>query len=239
MELYYTPRCNVTEKYLRITGEELHHVKNVMRHKIGDVIYVTDGEGIEYQAEITKIASQYLEAKILNKNYAPREPKVKITLAQCIIKGPRMDFVVEKATELGIYELIPVSSERTVAALTSNKLRRYQNIAISAMKSSLRTSLPRIQKLFSLKDVIGSASNYDLALMGWEEEKDTHLFNISKSNFNSLLLIIGPEGGFSSKEVLWAKENNILLFSLGARRLRAETAAIAALSVLLFKVQDL
>ncbi|MEO0072951.1 MAG: RsmE family RNA methyltransferase [candidate division WOR-3 bacterium] len=235
MELYYAPKSSIENNLIKITGEEFHHIKNVMRHKVGDVIYVTDGEGTEYRAEIEKITKTYIQLQILNKSIGQREPKIKVTLAQCLIKGNRMDIVIEKTTELGIYGIIPVVSHRTIARMTDNKKQHFQNIMISAMKSSTRTYLPKLHDEITYQDLLNTTNRYDLTLLGWEAETKLHLMDVNLNNCNNILLITGPEGGFTDEEIALAKSKDIMLFSLGPRRLRAETASIMALSVILAK----
>ncbi|MCS7258269.1 MAG: 16S rRNA (uracil(1498)-N(3))-methyltransferase [candidate division WOR-3 bacterium] len=239
MELYYTPKTNIENNIIKITGEEFHHIKNVMRHKVGDIIYITDGEGNEYKAEIEKITKTLIQAKVLNSSLGLREPKAKVTLAQCLIKGNRMDIAIEKATELGTYAILPVVSSRTIARLTENKKKHFRNIMISAMKSSTRTYLPKLYDEIAYQELLTTADNYDLALLGWEAETKLHLTEINFNNINTVLLIIGPEGGFTDDEIALANSKNITLFSLGPRRLRAETAAISALSIILAKMNEI
>ncbi|MEO0083555.1 MAG: RsmE family RNA methyltransferase [candidate division WOR-3 bacterium] len=241
MELYYTDKKNIGAKYLNIIGNEAHHIQKVMRHKIGDVIYVTDGEGTEYQVVITKIGNKNIEAEILTKNRKPREPKCQITLAASIIKGKHMDLVVEKATELGVYNILPVLTERTIARISEKKAERYQKIMLSAMKSSTRTYLPALLKPMKFDELLKTANNYDLAILAYEDEdtKNRLADTIKENLLHKVLLIIGPEGGFTAEEIKLAKQHNVRCFSLGLRRLRAETAAITALSLLLYELKEI
>ncbi|MEO0092517.1 MAG: RsmE family RNA methyltransferase [candidate division WOR-3 bacterium] len=239
MELYYTDKSNIFSNRLRISGQEAHHISRVMRHKIGDVIYVTDGEGNEYQCTIDKINND-IEANIVNVNRKAREPKLKVTLAQSIIKGFRMDIIIEKATELGISEIIPVITERTIAQVSEKKAERFKNIAFAAIKSSTRTLLPQISSPLTFSQLLNKINDYDLAILAWEEEKQKRLADIiGGRNFRKILLIIGPEGGFSKDEVQKTLNFGVKCFSLGPRRLRAETAAIAALSLLMYELKEM
>ncbi|MCX8015306.1 MAG: 16S rRNA (uracil(1498)-N(3))-methyltransferase, partial [candidate division WOR-3 bacterium] len=241
MELYYTEKKNIFAKHLKIVGSEAHHISKVMRHKSGDIIYVTDGEGNEYQVAITKIGSNNIEAEILTKNRKPREPICQITLAPSIIKGKHMDLIIEKTTELGVYNILPIITERTVASISEKKAERYQKIILSATKSSTRTYLPTLLKPIKFDDLLKTTNNYDIAILAYEDE-DTHnrLADILKSDFlQKVLLIIGPEGGFTANEIQLAKAHNVQCFSLGPRRLRAETAAITALSLLLYELKEI
>ena len=241
MELYYTDLKNVFSNYLLITGTEAHHINNVMRHKIHDMIYVTDGQGNEYQTVIKTIEKNLIRADIINKSRKIRETLTKLTLAQCLIKGNNMDLIVEKTAELGVYNIIPLISERTVVSASDKKIERYQKIMLAAMKSSTRTRLPDINKPIKFVNLLSTIDQYDLALIAYEEENiKNRLANILPNQMLSkILLIIGPEGGFASSEIHQAVTNGAKSFSLGPRRLRAETAAIAAVSVLLYDLKEM
>lgn len=239
MELYYTDKSNIYSNRLHIYGQEAHHISRVMRHKVGDVIYVTDGEGNEYQCTIDKI-NNHIEANIVNINRKAREPKIKIALAQSVIKGFRMDIVIEKATELGVNEIIPVITDRTIAQVSERKVERFKNIAYAALKSSTRTLLPQISSPITFSQLLNRIYDYDLALLAWEEEKQHRLADIIPAQqFRKILLIIGPEGGFSEEEIQKTLKLGVRCFTLGPRRLRAETAAITALSLLMYELKEM
>jgi 16S rRNA (uracil1498-N3)-methyltransferase len=240
MELYYTDKKNIFSTYLRITGTEAHHITRVMRHKQGDMLYVTDGEGNEFQTMLKSFENKSVDASIINRTRKARETKTNVTLAQSIIKGNHMDFIIEKATELGVQEIIPVITERTIARVSVNKIDRYQKLILAAMKSSTRTRLPYITKPVSFEKLLETTASYDLALLAWEDEKHNRLSNVLSNDFlNKVLLIIGPEGGFTEKEVTKAKAYGVKCFTMGPRRLRAETAAVSALSLLLYELKEM
>lgn len=240
MELYYTPAKSIFSNYLRISGPEAHHILRVMRYKIGDLLYVTDGLGNEYQTIIKKIQDKTIEATIVNRTSNAREPIRKITLAQSIIKGNHFDFIVEKVTELGIQKIIPFISERTIASISDKKLERYQKIVLAAMKSSMRTYLPSITKPIKFSQLLTLFNSYDKVIFAYEEETAKKINDITFNDFiRNILLVIGPEGGFGKEEVIQAINLNAEIVSLGVRRLRAETAAVSALAILLAKLNEM
>lgn len=240
MELYYVDKKNIFSTYVRITGTEAHHIMRVMRYKPGDMLFVADGDGNEYQTMIKQIDRKFIEAEIINQSRNARESTIKITLAQSIIKGNRMDFVIEKASGLGVYEIIPTITERTIASVSDKKSQRYQKLMLAAMKSSTQTRLPYLAKPIQFKKLLETVDDYNVTLLAWEDEKTNRLSNvISKNILNKILLIVGPEGGFTDNEIKIAKISGAKYFSLGLRRLRAETAAIAALSLLLYELQEM
>jgi len=240
MELYYTDSKNVFSNYLNIIGTEVRNISKVKRHKTSDMIFVTDGTDNEYQTMITTIKKNCIEADIINKTRKVRETTTKVTLAQSIIKGNHMDFIIEKATELGVYEIIPIITARTIASVSDKKAQRYQKLMLTAMKTSTRTHLLHLTKPMIFDKLLDTFSEYDLTILAYEEEKNNRLTDVlTKKILNKVLLIIGPEGGFSSSEIKTASERGIKCFSLGIRRLRAETAAISALSLLLNEQKEM
>lgn len=240
MELYYTEPENIFTSFLRINGSEAHHISKVMRHKIGEMLYVTDGIGNEYQTMIKKIDNKLIEASILNQSRNTREPRVRISLAQSVIKISHMDLIVEKSTELGVHDIIPIISHRTIARISETKIERYQKVMMTAMKTSIRTHLPHISKSIKFNDLLQIFKNYDQVILAYEDEKKNRLADIISNNIlNRILLIIGPEGGFTNEEIDQAINNNAKCITIGQRRLRSETAAIAALSLLLYQLKEM
>ena len=131
MELFYTEKKNIVEPQLKIIGEEAHHIATVLRHKKGERIYVTDGEGFEYQAVVESVSEGLVQCTVLAKTRKPQEPLAQVTLAQALIKGPRMDTLVEKTVELGIHEIIPLITQRSLPTMEGeSKIKRLQRIAI-------------------------------------------------------------------------------------------------------------
>jgi len=240
MELYFTDKKNIFSTYLKITGAEAHHISRVMRHKIGDMVYVTDGNGNEYQTMLKKIESKTIEASIINKTRNAREPLAKITLAQAMIKGSHFDLIIEKTTELGVHKIIPVKTERTIVSLSAHKLERFKKIILTAIKSSTRTHIPSLQKPTTLENLLPAFADYDLVVLAYEDEKKLRLADIIRDRiYTNILLIIGPEGGFTKNEIAQAQSFGAQPITIGARRLRAETAAIAALSILLYQLKEM
>lgn len=240
MEIFYAAPDKVCGNRIQLGLPETRHLVRVLRHRPGDQILVVDGQGNEYRCCITEITRQATVCEVINRTRRAREPIVEITLAPAIIKGNRLDLVVEMATELGVSRIVPLRTARTVAALTSVRQRRFQNLAIAALKSSTRTVLPVIGGPVDFEEFVRNCGRFDLKLMAYEEEPREHqLRGIAVSRVSRAVLLIGPEGGFTSAEVMLARQNGFQTFSLGPRRLRAETACIAGLAVLLYQLQEL
>jgi len=220
------------ELYLR--KEEAQHCAKVLRKKIGDQFFVVDGLGHEFQVAISGIESGQVACKILIQRSCPTELPFEITLAQALIKNDHFDLVVEKATELGVKRIVPVKTERSLVIPKSNKIERWQKIALSAMKQSRRSVLPIIEPMIPFSQLIKRAGAFDRPVL-CHESSDMSL-RAYCLKFDRLprgtLIVIGPEGGFTESEVAAARSAMMDVVSLGRRRLRAETAALCAMSLI-------
>ncbi len=232
-EYFFVESNQIFSKYLILENDEAKHISRVLRKSIGDSIWVVDGKENAYKTVISKIDKSLVECEIVSKHQKQNEPKIEITLAFSILKNPaRNDLIIEKCTELGVKYFIPTISQRTI----SNKAKqsRWEQIALSSMKQSGRCWLPEIKQLSNFKELISSAKNYDLKIIPHEKISDniniTEL-KIKHHNLKRVLIIIGPEGGFTEDEIQFAEENNFNAVSLGNRRLRSETAAIASVTI--------
>jgi len=218
-----------------------------LRKKIGDVVFLFDGKGNEYEAEIVKINESQIEFKIISTTQKDIEIATKINLYQSIPKFKKFDFIIEKATELGVSKIIPVISERTQYSIPSesrnfSKLSRWQKIALSASKQSGRSVITEISAIKNFKDALESLSidsEKSLSIIPWECEENTNLKNILRTmnqEIRTINLFIGPEGGFSSSEINIAQKCGVIPVSLGKRILRTETAPIFVISNILYEL---
>lgn len=240
MELFYTEKKHITEHQIKITGEEAHHIATVLRYKKGERIYVTDGEGFEYRAVIDSVSEENVFCTIVSKARKPQEPLAQITLAQALIKAPKMDLLVEKTVELGVFEIIPVITQRSLPTMEGErKIKRLQRIAISAMKTSKRSILPTIREPINFNEMLAQVDHYQATYLAWEGERSKRIADLIAAHPKRILLIIGPEGGFTQEEIDLANKIGVRTFSLGLRRLRSETAAISALSILLYELGEM
>lgn len=228
MPKFFTDRENIGEKIV-LTGDDARHIGRVLRMEKGDKVTVCDKEGTDYHCEIESITKEDVTLSVIKSEPCPAEPGVKITLYQCIPKAGKMDSIIQKATELGVYEIVPVLSERCVAK--GEKPERWQKIAYEAAKQCKRGVIPKVRNTLSFSEAICEMREKDLAFMPYEEAKDG---KISYSGEKTAGFIIGPEGGFDKKEVDEAIEAGIRICTLGKRILRTETAGSAVLSVLAY-----
>lgn len=227
-----------------LKGQEALHLSRVLRYEPGERVLVFDGRGSLYRSRILAIGPEVLvqiEAEI----EAEAENRLEITLAQGLLKGDKMDFVVQKATELGAASFVPLTLERSVVKLTDKKAEqrqeRWQRIAQEAVKQCGRVTVPDIRPVQSLNDLLLSAEDYDLLLFPWEEEQETSVKAILNEHLNchKVLCILGPEGGMTKEEMLAVKKAGGRVVTLGKRILRAETASVAVLSIVQYALGDL
>ena len=245
MARFFVPRKNLRETRGRIDGQELRHLRKVLRLRPGDRITVFDDVGWEHDAIIRELSGEEADIEILRSYEACRESTVQITLGVGLTKGEKMDFVVEKATELGVQKIAPFVSHYSVPKLDQEKIAartaRWQKIALSAAKQCGRTRVPEVLPLCRFDALAQADSAQILKLFFWEGERLQSLrqFHEKHSQAESLLIAIGPEGGIDDQEAEMAKSQGFEPVHLGRRILRAETAALAALTLVQFLWGDL
>ena len=233
MDYFYCSPEHISKSSVLIDGEEFAHLIRVLRKKVGDEIRVVDGLGTAYDVTLTELDKKTAHGTISSRIEHHNEPSVSITLAVGILKNPsRFDFLVEKATELGVKEIIPMTTERTISSHA--KTDRWQKLALAAMKQCGRGYLPQVRTLISLEELLKKRSLEKCKLIA--HEASSVPVQTCQNRFlqeKSGIVLIGPEGGFSDEEVQLCVSAGFADVSLGARRLRTETAAITALSLLI------
>jgi 16S rRNA (uracil1498-N3)-methyltransferase len=243
MARFFLPRENLQAGRGVIDGRELEHLRRVLRLGPGDQITVFGDDGREHEAVIRSLSAQRGEIEILRSYEANRESPLAVTLALGLTKGEKMDFVIEKATELGVQTILPFRSSHAVpkfdAAKVAKRAERWRNIVLSAAKQCGRTRTPEVLPLCEFAALLNRSEA--LKLMFWEKEKRRSLreLHAQQSSVASLLLAVGPEGGFSAEEADWARAGGFETVHLGRRILRAETAALAVVSLVQFLWGDL
>ena len=231
-EFFYVPAEHIIDQHIAIEGEEARHIAKVLRKQPGDRIWVVDGAGKAYETVIRLVTPEMIECEVLFEHHHFHEPDIDVTLAVAQLKNPsRMDWIIEKATELGVRTIIPLQTLRTIAR--SPKEDRWNNIALAAMKQSGRSMLPVISPPKDLPTVLEETANVDMKLIPYE--RTDHILFIAEALKNrkpprTAVILIGPEGGFTEEEVSMAEKAQFTQVSLGRRRLRTETAAVIAVS---------
>lgn len=228
MNVFYVEPKHVFGNQFELTGQEARHAIKVMRVRVGDEIHATNGNGKRFSGTVQAAGKDSVKAVINQIEEIPL-PDTEVVLAMGIIKKrDRLEFAVEKAVELGASKMVLFNSDHAIK--TNVRMDRLQHIAQSAMKQSLRVWLPEVVVLNSLDEVLEEFSGHT-KLMAHEKTNTGH--RIPNIKHERILLMAGPEGGFSDREVELATDSGAVLASLGEYRLRAETAAIAFLNRLI------
>ena len=239
MELFYVPDVRLDTERLVLTGPEVRHIVKVLRHRVKDRIFVTDGNGNEVTLELTEVGKTRVAGRVVARKRSPREPRHRVGIAQAILKGDKLAQVVEGVTELGGYEVIPLCTERVVGRMSQTKRERLRHVAGARLESSTRTVLPRIAEPVDITGLTGRMGDYEQTLVAYEEVSGPGLTDVLNRRIGSVLVVIGPEGGFEPGEIDRLKAAGASCFSLGPRRLRAETAAVVAAALCLHALGDL
>jgi len=244
MTRFYVPQPKIEEGLLKIEGSEVRHIRRVLRLKVGDEITVFDGSAKDYEGTIVEQGSTSVAIKIKNILSPQRESPLKVTLAQSLLKGEKMDYLIQKVTELGINEIIPFFSSRSVPLLEKKgRLKRYhrwEKIAIEASKQCGRGMIPQIEPLKDFSEMLRIVSFDSLPLILCEKEGE-RLKEVLKGLKEGarVFFIVGPEGGLSEDEVDQARKMGFLPVTLGRRILRSETASLCLLSILQYELGDI
>lgn len=247
MHRFYTDKeyLNHSDKNVTITGEDVNHIKNVLRLKCKDEIVVSDGEGTDYQCRISELNADSVVADIEDVFRNSAELPVKITLFQGMPKSDKLEFIIQKAVELGVTEIVPVMTKRTVVKIedkkAGKKLERYNMIARSAGKQSGRGLIPEVKGFMTFKEAIGYAKELDMNIIPYEDARGMEYARQVIQEIKgkkSLGIFIGPEGGFAKEEVEQAMEVGAKCITLGNRILRTETAGLTVLSIIMFALDE-
>ena len=237
MYRFFVEQPQIGEETITITGEDVNHIKNVLRMKVGETILVSDGEDREYICKISDFSNDEVQAKIQDINGETRE--------QALPKGDKMETIIQKMVELGACEIAPVSTKRCIVKLDAkkaeSKVRRWNAIAESAAKQSKRGIIPKVLMPVSFAQALDRAKNMDMVLIPYEEAEN---MSVTREVFSEIKpgmkigIFIGPEGGFAKSEVEEAKKIGARAITLGRRILRTETAGMATMSVLMYLMEE-
>lgn len=224
--LFYVEPHKIEGNEIIIDGKAVHHLKKVLRKRTGDIIFITDGKGSQYKAKIIQATSTRVKAQVVEHDYIQRENTLTTALAFVPLKGLRNDFIIEKVTELGVQQFLPfISRNAVVRTLTQSKLNRFKKIALNAMLQSQHYYNPEITSQRDVNTLIRYFTHFDLVLLADRTGK----YDIPMGA-HSILYIVGPEGGFDKTEIDLFTEHSARPLSLGAHRLRSETAAICGIT---------
>ena len=230
---------------IHILGSDVNHISNVLRMKQGEELWISDGGKKEYRCTIEEFSPDEVLLHIIYAQQPDYELQSRIYLFQGLPKADKMELIIQKAVELGAYEIIPVETKRCVVKLdgkkAAKKVERWQQIAESAAKQSKRMLVPEVRSVMTFKEALAYAKELDVLLIPYELAKgmkETKELIRSIEPGKSIGVFIGPEGGFEEQEVADAMEAGAKPITLGHRILRTETAGLAVLSVLMFQLED-
>lgn len=245
MHHFFVSPEQIGKKTITITGSDVNHIKNVLRMAVGEQLTVSSGEERAYRCEILSLEEDRVEVGIMWIEEANTELSSKIYLFQGLPKSDKMELIIQKAVELGVYEIIPTATRRAVVKLDKkkeeSKRKRWQGISESAAKQSKRSIIPKITSVMSFREAVEYASDLDVKLIPYElaegMEATRNLIGGIRPG-QSVAVFIGPEGGFAPEEVELAAERGFLPVTLGKRILRTETAGMTVLSVLMYHLEE-
>ena len=242
MPRFFVDKEQISDNYISIIGDDVKHIKKVLRLREGEEIEVCDGCGEDFECKIESLSDDVVRAEILNRRQNVAEAPIEITVFQGMPKNDKMDYIVQKCVELGVCRIVPVITKRAVSIPrdAEKKTARWQRIADEAAKQCGRGILPKVENTINFADAIKAMSDEDaLSLMPYECEKEGSLSALLRSTDKKKInVFIGPEGGFDESEVEKAKCAGIHTVTLGPRILRTETAPLAVCSAIMYELGD-
>ncbi len=248
MPKFFVNEENIKDKKILIIGEDVNHIKNVLRKNINDTIEICNAQTKEnFLCEIHELQKEQIICNIIKKIDDTSEPNTYVHIYQGLPKSDKMELIIQKSVELGVSEITPTNMSRCIVKLDSKdsikKVERWQKISEVAAKQSGRDIIPKINKICNLNEIIKQCKEYDAIILAYENEKENKL----KQEINKLkklqkeklkiAVIIGPEGGIALEEVEKAKQNGIKIITLGNRILRTETVALNILSIIMYELE--
>lgn len=238
MPVFFVPPQCIAPPAVSITGDLLIHLRDSLRITISDTLWINDGLGTQYRIDITDVTKHTVTGRILETILEPPRRVPRLILGQSLLKGEKMDWVIQKSTELGVDKFIPIESQHSVVHLKADRinhqLTRWRRIALEAAQQSEQWHVPTIASPRSLASLTAGYEADTLILMLAERQNGHSLRRVElpQDVRYSVLILIGPEGGWSQEEVSTARQAGVQPITLGPTILRAETAALASISIL-------
>ncbi len=246
MPRFFIKENQIQNNKITIIGEDVNHIKNVIRKQIGDIIEICNQDNEKsYKCEIEKIEEKQITTKIIEELKA-QESNIKVDIFQGLPKAEKMELIIQKSVELGANAIIPVNMKRCVVKLDSKseekKIERWQKISESAAKQCGRNNIPEVKHLVNIKDICNKIKDYDAMIVAYENEKENtlkqELTKLKNKQKNLKIgIVIGPEGGLEENDVKLLKESGAKIITLGHRILRTETVALNMLSIIMYELE--
>ena len=245
MHRFFVEPSQIGEKEIVITGPDVNHIRNVLRMRAGEELLAADGQGSEYRCILRELQDSEIRAEICRKLSGSAELPSRITLFQGLPKSDKMDLIIQKCVELGVFRIVPVTTKRTVVKLDAKKeesrRKRWMAVSESAAKQSGRGIIPEISGVQSFREAVEEAGELDVCLIPYEKAENMARTREILSGIPagaSIGVFIGPEGGFEEEEVREAMEAGARPITLGRRILRTETAGMAVLAMLGYLLEE-
>ena len=245
MPKFFVDPNQIKDDKIEIIGQDVRHIRDVLRLEPNAELIICDGKGIDYKSIIIQIEKEIILAQILDKTNSSAEPQTKLTLFQSLIKGDKFEWVIQKAIEIGVHEIIPMETTHCVVKIdnpkkTEAKVGRWNKIAQSAAKQSGRGVIPVVLNPISYAEALQLSEKMDISCVAYEKEMSTNLKTcLEGARGKTVGVLVGPEGGFSEKEVSMAKKADVKSITLGPRILRSETASIVLVSNILYELGEM
>lgn len=245
MHHFFVSQEQIDQEEILINGPDVNHMKNVLRLKPGEQVEVNDGAGDRHLCELEAFEPECARLRIIDTWKPEIELPSKLYLFQGLPKGDKMELIIQKAVELGVYEIIPVATKRAVVRLDEKKAAkkavRWNAIAESGAKQSGRSLIPQVRAVMTFREALQYADSLDVVLLPYEKAdgmQETRRMIGQIMPGQSVGIFIGPEGGFEEQEVRQAAEHGVVPVTLGRRILRTETAGLAVLSILMYHLES-
>ena len=246
MPRFFVKENQKQNNQITIIGEDVNHIKNVIRKQIGDNIEICNKDNKKsYKCEITKIEENQITTEIIEELIS-QEDNIIVDIYQGLPKADKMELIIQKSVELGANAIIPVDMKRCVVKLDSKseekKIERWQKISESAAKQCGRNNIPEVKHLVNIKDICNKIKDYDAMIVAYENEKENtlkqELTKLKNKQKNLKIgIVIGPEGGLEENDVKLLKESGAKIITLGSRILRTETVALNMLSIIMYELE--
>lgn len=245
MYQFFVEPEQIGPEWATITGPDVNHIRNVLRMKPGEAVRISDGKGSCYDGTIDTLQSDEIIVRLTGEKMESTELPVEVVLFQGLPKSDKMEWIIQKNTELGVGAIVPVATSRAVVKLdekkADSKVKRWNGIAEAAAKQSKRTLIPEVRSVLSFKQALLESATFDVKLMPYENAEGMAFTRKCIGEIRpgaKVAVFIGPEGGFSEEEVKAASEMGFLPITLGRRILRTETAGMSVLSMISYALEN-
>ncbi len=248
MSKFFVKQNQIKGNKINIIGEDVNHIKNVLRLNVKDKIKVCDSDNSQnYECEITNITPKEIECEILKKIEITAEGNVNLHIFQGLPKADKMELIIQKGTELGVTEFIPLNLKRCIVKISEKdefkKIDRWNKISEVAAKQCNRDIIPKVRNIENINSLCEKVKDYDLFLVAYENEKENYIKNElikikNKEKNYKIAVVIGPEGGIEEDEINKLKLAGAKVISLGKRILRTETVAMQVSSIIMYELEN-